>query len=168
MPSRSRPSSRPFQTRSRPVPWNPRAVSIHSHVAQEEKTGLCIQRRIIWFILSHNYMKWLSWFKALRSRHAEKTFYILLRKWSFQTSGSPRNDPDPFIDPWPYRHIFKIDIAMQSCTWRRCGSITSWPIICVLSSHLSQCQDVLYGWRTFEQGWPLTSDHTDIVTVVSW
>ena len=36
-PSRSRPRSRPFQTRSRPVPWNPRAVPIHSHVAQEEK-----------------------------------------------------------------------------------------------------------------------------------
>ena len=26
----------------------------------------------------------------------------ILRKWSFQTSGSPRNDPDPFIDPCPY------------------------------------------------------------------
>ena len=26
----------------------------------------------------------------------------VLRKWSFQTSGSPRNDPDPFIDPCPY------------------------------------------------------------------
>ena len=51
-PSRSRPRSRPFQTRSRPVPWNPRAVSIHSHVAQEEKTGLCVQCRIIWFSLS--------------------------------------------------------------------------------------------------------------------
>ena len=36
-PSLSKPRSRPFQTRSRPVPWNPRAVSIHSHVAQEEK-----------------------------------------------------------------------------------------------------------------------------------
>ena len=46
-PSRSRPRSRPFQTRSRPVPWNPRAVSIHSHVAQEDKTGLCVQCRII-------------------------------------------------------------------------------------------------------------------------
>ena len=31
------PSRSKFQTRSRPVPWNPRAVSIHSHVAQEEK-----------------------------------------------------------------------------------------------------------------------------------
>ena len=51
-PSRSRPRSRPFQTRSRPVPWNPRAVSIHSHVAQEAKTGLCVQCRIIWFSLS--------------------------------------------------------------------------------------------------------------------
>ena len=76
-PSRSRPRSRPFQTRSRPVPWNPRAVSIHSHVAQEEKTGLCVQCRIIWFSLSciRMYMKWLSWFQALRSRCAEKTFY---------------------------------------------------------------------------------------------
>ena len=36
-PSRSRPRSRPFQTRSRPVPWNPRAVSIHSHVAKKTK-----------------------------------------------------------------------------------------------------------------------------------
>ena len=36
-PSRSRPRSRPFQTRSRTVPWNPRAVSIHSHVAKKTK-----------------------------------------------------------------------------------------------------------------------------------
>ena len=63
-----------FQTRSRPVPWNPRAVSIHSHVAQEEKPGLCgpVQNHLIQF---KSYMKWLSWFQALRSRRAEKTFY---------------------------------------------------------------------------------------------
>ena len=68
------PRSRPFQTRSRPVPWNPQAVSIHRHVAQEEKTGLCVQRRnhLIHF---KSYMKWLSWFQALRSRRADKTFY---------------------------------------------------------------------------------------------
>ena len=36
-PSRSRPRSGPFQTRSRPVPWNPRAVSLHSHFAKKTK-----------------------------------------------------------------------------------------------------------------------------------
>ena len=47
-PSRSRPRSRPFQTRSRPVSWNPRAV------AQEEKQVRPAQNHLIQF---KSYMK---------------------------------------------------------------------------------------------------------------
>ena len=82
-PSRSRPRSRPFQTRSRPVPWNPRAVSIHSHVAQEEKTGLCIQCRMIWFSLSR------IWNDYHDSRHSVPD----MRKKTFYESGRSRR-PD--------------------------------------------------------------------------
>ena len=74
-PSRSRPRSRPFQTRSRPVPWNPRAVSIHSHVAQEERTGLCVQCRTIWFSLSriwHDYHDSRHSVPDVRKRHFTK------------------------------------------------------------------------------------------------
>ena len=85
-PSRSRP-------RSRPVPWNPRAVSIHSHVAQEEKTGLRVQCRIIWFNLSriwNHYHDSRHSVPGVRNRHFTKVVV--------PDVGSPRNDPDPFID----------------------------------------------------------------------
>ena len=79
--------------RSRPVPWNPRAVSIHSHVAQEEKTGLCVQCRIIWFSLSRIYEMIIM----IPGTPFQTCGKDILRKWSFQTSGSSRN---PFIKPF--------------------------------------------------------------------
>ena len=39
----------------------------------------------------------------------------ILRKWSFQTSGSSRNDPDPFIDPCPYCKLEKV--LGKNCRW---------------------------------------------------
>ena len=102
-PSRSRPRSRPFQTRSRPVPWNPRAVSIHSHVAQEEKTGLCVQCRIIWFSLSriwNDYHDSRHSVPDVRKRHFTKVVVPDVRIIAERSRPVYRPMPIYFIE-WP-------------------------------------------------------------------
>ena len=94
----------PFQTsfQTVPDPFQTSSMeskgSVHSQPCcprRKNRSVRPVQNHLIQF---KSYMKWLSWFQALRSRRAEKTFY----ESGFQTSGSSRNDPDPFIDPCPF------------------------------------------------------------------
>ena len=73
-PSRSRPRSRPFQTRSRPVSMESKG-SVHSQPYCPRRKNRSVHPAQNDLIQFKSYMKWLSWFQALRSRRAEKTFY---------------------------------------------------------------------------------------------
>ena len=114
-PSRSRPRSRLFQTRSRPVPWNPRAVSIHSHVAQEEKTGLCVQCRIIWFSLSpiwNDYHDSRHSVPDVRKRHFTKV--VVPRRPDHRGTIQTRLSTHAHMNIYIYTFIFEIYIYMYT------------------------------------------------------
>ena len=73
----------------------------------------------------------------------------ILRKWSFQTSGSSRNDPDPFIDPCPYVQTFWFlfrSIWLRQTTTRRCvwWVLSKFPI----NMPIIVPQDDFYFWNT--------------------
>ena len=95
--------SRPFQTRSRPVPRNPRA-SVHSQPCCPRRKNRSVrpaQNHLIHFIQVVYEM--IIMIPGAPFQTCGKD--VLRKWWSFQTSGSPRNDPDPFIDPCPYKPV---------------------------------------------------------------
>ena len=88
--------------RSRPVPDRSRSFrnrSMESNLMEEEVSGQC---KIFWFFLSRIYTLIIM----IQFTPFQTCGTGVLRKLPFQTCGSPRNVPDPFIDPYPYIYIY--------------------------------------------------------------